>query len=54
MSVVIYEKKGHIAHIRLNRPESLNAINIAMAKELIKIWNDIRCCHHLVVKHGIF
>ena len=40
MSEVIYEKRDHIAYIRLNRPESLNAINVAMAKELIKIWID--------------
>jgi len=42
MPEVIYEKRGHIAFIRLNRPDNLNAINTAMAKELIKIWVDFR------------
>ena len=42
MPEVIYEKREHIAFIRLNRPDSLNAINVAMAKELIKIWIDFR------------
>jgi len=42
MLEVLYEKKGHLAFIRLNRPDSLNAINKAMAKELIKIWIDFR------------
>lgn len=42
MPSVIYEKKGNIAHIVLNRPESLNAVNRALAKELSEIWNDFR------------
>ena len=42
MSDVIYEKQGHIAFIRLNRPDSLNAINRSMTKELSKIWCDFR------------
>jgi len=42
MPEVLYEKKGHLAFIRLNRPESLNAINRSLANELIKIWIDFR------------
>lgn len=42
MADVIYEKKGHIAHIRLNRPEVLNAINRSMADQLIEVWRDLR------------
>ena len=52
MAEVIYEKQGHIARIRLNRPESLNAINIALAKELIKIWIDFRDDKNLWVAVG--
>jgi len=42
MPDVIYEKKGHIARIRLNRPEVLNAINRSMADRLIEVWQDLR------------
>ena len=41
MSEVLYEKKEHIAHIRLNRPESLNALNREAVKEIAKIWADL-------------
>ena len=40
MSEVIYEKQGHIAHVKLNRPDRLNAISRSMAKELGEIWLD--------------
>jgi enoyl-CoA hydratase/carnithine racemase len=49
MSEVIYEKRGHIADIRLNRPNSLNAINQAVTKELMKIWCDFRDSNELWV-----
>jgi len=39
---VIYEKKGHIAHITLNRPEVLNAFNRAMHEKLREAWLDFR------------
>jgi len=42
MSEIIYEKKKHIAHIGLNRPESLNAISRSLANELAKVWVDFR------------
>lgn len=41
-SEVLYDKKGHIAYISLNRPESLNAVTRTMVKELAKIWIDFR------------
>ena len=42
MSLVIYEKKGRIAYITLNRPDALNAVNIDMANELIQAWTNLR------------
>ena len=40
MSTVIYEKTDHIAYVRLNRPEALNAINNEMRRELEAVWHD--------------
>jgi crotonobetainyl-CoA hydratase/dehydration protein DpgD len=37
---VIYEKRGHVAHITLNRPEVHNAMNLRMHEELGAIWDD--------------
>ncbi|MBE0414960.1 MAG: enoyl-CoA hydratase/isomerase family protein [Dehalococcoidia bacterium] len=42
MSLVIYEKKGRIANITLNRPEKLNALNPELVNELAKTWVDFR------------
>jgi len=42
LSVVEYEKIGAIAHVRLNRPDKLNAMNDAMHEELGLIWEDFR------------
>lgn len=42
MSEVVFEKRGHIAFINLNRPESLNAINRAMGDLLIEAWHELR------------
>ncbi len=38
---IIYEKKGHIAYMTLNRPESLNATNRLMHTEMYEAWQDI-------------
>ncbi len=37
---VTYEKKGHVAYITLNRPNSLNAMNLQTHEELAGIWDD--------------
>jgi enoyl-CoA hydratase/carnithine racemase len=37
---LIYKKDGRIAHLTLNRPESLNAINGSLAKELKDALSD--------------
>jgi enoyl-CoA hydratase/carnithine racemase len=39
MSVLVYEKKDHIAYITLNRPP-LNAMSRELARELIKAMHD--------------
>ena len=42
MSVVIYEKKGRIAYITLNRPERMNAINGELIREMDSTWKDFK------------
>jgi crotonobetainyl-CoA hydratase len=39
---VIYEKQGRVAHITLNRPEVMNALNAKAHDELNEIWNDFK------------
>jgi crotonobetainyl-CoA hydratase/dehydration protein DpgD len=39
-SRVLYEKRGHVAYITLNRPEVLNALDTSMHAELCAIWDD--------------
>lgn len=42
MAITIYEKKGRVAYITLNRPEVLNAMNNQVKRELDEIWVDFR------------
>src|SRR5690349_2209523 len=41
LQYVIYEKKGHIAVVTMNRPERLNAFGSQLGNELNEVWNDI-------------
>ena len=38
----IYEKRGRIAYVTLNRPEVLNALHLEAHLELAEIWEDFR------------
>ena len=42
LTTIEYEKRGHIAHVRLNRPDRLNAMNEAMHRELGEVWQDFQ------------
>ena len=39
---VIYEKKGEVAYITLNRPEVKNAIDLDVHHRLREVWTDFR------------
>jgi crotonobetainyl-CoA hydratase/dehydration protein DpgD len=38
--VVSYAKRGRVAHVTLNRPSVLNALNLRMHDELKLVWDD--------------
>lgn len=42
MTAVLYEKRGEIAYITLNRPEKLNAINTDVEDGLRAAWTEFR------------
>lgn len=42
MAVVIYEKKGKIAYITINRPDKMNAMNTEVRQGLADCWTRVR------------
>ncbi len=41
MADIEFSREGHVAHVRLNRPKSLNAITGAMNQRLLEAWTEI-------------
>lgn len=39
---ILYEKRGHVATITINRPEARNAIDLETSQELAQAWRDFR------------
>src|SRR5436305_14883599 len=39
---IIYEKKGHIAYVTINRPEVMNALHYDANMELSQVFNDFK------------
>ena len=39
---VIYEKKGRIAYVTINRPEVMNALHLPAHDEFWEVWSDFR------------
>jgi enoyl-CoA hydratase/carnithine racemase len=39
---ILYEEKGHVAVVTLNRPEVHNAFNLLMQEELRTVWTSLR------------
>lgn len=37
---VVYEKRDHVAYVTLDRPNVLNAMDLAMHEELAAVWDD--------------
>ena len=42
LATIEYEKRNAVAHVRLNRPDKLNAMNSQMHEELGRVWEDFR------------
>lgn len=40
MPTVLYERRGRIAYVTLNRPKDMNAINEEMHKLLWEVWQE--------------
>ena len=41
MSDLEFTREGHVAHVRLNRPQGLNAITPAMDQAMLEAWTEI-------------
>lgn len=39
---VNYERRGHVAYVTMNRPESLNAMNDELKRDLKLAWEEVR------------
>ncbi len=37
---LIFEKRGHVAYLTLNRPQAMNAFNPALSRQLSEAWVD--------------
>lgn len=42
MAAILYEKRGRIAYVTINRPEAMNALGLDHSRELTQIWLDFR------------
>src|SRR3974390_2478693 len=49
LKFVIYEKKGHVAYVTINRPEVRNALHSYTYAELRSCWRDIGLDPHISV-----
>ncbi len=41
MSVVLYDKRDHVAEVTINRPEARNAVSPEVAVKLDEIWHEV-------------
>ena len=41
LTTVRYAKHGHVAHVTLNRPEVLNAMDQRMHEDLALAWDEV-------------
>ncbi|HEY1352371.1 MAG TPA: enoyl-CoA hydratase-related protein [Ktedonobacteraceae bacterium] len=39
---ILYEKRGRVAYITINRPEARNAIDLETSRDLAQAWRDFR------------
>jgi enoyl-CoA hydratase/carnithine racemase len=40
LEFIVYEKRDHVAHVTINRPDVMNALHPAANEELERVWDD--------------
>ncbi|MBI5628812.1 MAG: enoyl-CoA hydratase/isomerase family protein [Candidatus Rokubacteria bacterium] len=41
-ATVLYEKRGAVAYVTLNRPEVHNCVDLRMSEEMLAIWDEVK------------
>ena len=48
---ILYEKKGRVAYVTMNRPDSLNALHPMASSEMLEAFTDFRDGPGVLAQH---